>query len=49
MPTFKDCAKPKILSPFKTLEDVSSLTIITYLNAEDLASPFKPSRLHNPA
>ena len=49
MPTFKDWAKSKILSPFRTLQEVISLTIITHLNTWDLASCPKPSLLHNPA
>jgi len=49
MPTSKDWAKSKILSPFRTLQEVSSLAIITYLNARDLVSHPKPARFYNPA
>jgi hypothetical protein len=44
MPTIKDWAKLKILSAFRTLQEVSSLTIITFKCTHP-----KPSRLHNPA
>jgi len=49
MLTFKDRAKSKILPPFRTPREVSSLTIIAYLNARDMASRPKPAKLYKQA